>query len=37
MDWIHLARDRDKWQALENAVQIFRFYKHNGFLDQLTN
>jgi hypothetical protein len=23
MDWIHLAQDMDKWQALLNTVRIF--------------
>ena len=25
MDWIELAQDRDKWQALVNVVMNFRF------------
>ena len=24
MDWIKLAQDRDRWQALVNGVMIFR-------------
>jgi hypothetical protein len=23
-DWIHLAPDRDKWQAVENAVEFYK-------------
>ena len=25
MDWIELAQDKDKWQALENAVMKLKF------------
>jgi hypothetical protein len=25
MDWLELARDRDKWQALVNAAMNLRF------------
>jgi hypothetical protein len=27
VDWMHLAQDRDKWQALLNT---FRFHKRHG-------
>jgi hypothetical protein len=28
MDWIHLARDTDRWWALVNAVMNFRFLEN---------
>jgi hypothetical protein len=30
VDWVHLAQERDKWWALVNMVQIFRFHKRWG-------
>jgi hypothetical protein len=32
VDWIGLARDRDKWRALENAVMKLRVPKNAGKL-----
>jgi hypothetical protein len=26
MDWIDLAQDRDRWQALVNVIMNFRFH-----------
>ena len=30
MDWIHLAQDRDEWQALVKAVKNLQAPKHAG-------
>ena len=30
MDWIQLAQDRNRWQALVNAVMNRRFHKMRG-------
>ena len=30
MDWIKLAQDREKWQALVNAVMNLRFPQNAG-------
>jgi hypothetical protein len=30
MDWIQLARDRDRWQALVNAVMTLRLPQNAG-------
>jgi hypothetical protein len=33
MDWMHLAQNGDKWQAVVNTVMIFGFHKWCGILD----
>jgi len=30
MEWIDLAQDRERWQALVNAVMNFEFHKMRG-------
>jgi hypothetical protein len=30
MDWIGIARDRDRWRALLNMVKNFMFHKMRG-------
>ena len=30
MDWIDLAKDRDRWRALVNVVMDFGFHKTRG-------
>jgi hypothetical protein len=31
VDWMHLAQDRDQWQALVNKVMNLRSHKRQGF------
>jgi len=31
MDWIEMAHDRDRWQALVSAVMNLRFPQNVGF------
>jgi hypothetical protein len=36
MDWVDLAQDRDRWQALVNVVMnLLRSVKCGDFLEQL--
>jgi hypothetical protein len=30
VDWIHLALDKDQWQAVVNSIMSFRFHKGKG-------
>jgi hypothetical protein len=30
MDWIDLAKDRDRWRALVNVVKKFGFHRTRG-------
>jgi hypothetical protein len=30
VDWMHMAHDRDQWQAAVNTVMNLRFYKRWG-------
>jgi len=36
MEWIHLALDRDKWQALVNMVKKLGFHQCGEYFDQLS-
>jgi len=36
MEWIHLALDRDKWQALVNTVMNLGFHQCREYFDQLS-
>ena len=33
MDWIGLARDRDRWRAVAKTVMTFGFHKYEEFLE----
>jgi len=35
MDWIELAKDRDRWWAVANAVMNLRFPQNTGTLTNL--
>jgi hypothetical protein len=37
VDWINLAKDRDKWQAPVNSQEHTSSIKHKKFLDYLRN